>query len=229
MVDPALPLDLSATQARVLGSLVEKQLTTPDAYPLTLKALTTACNQSTNRDPVLFLEPQSIETAVLALKSKGLARVVHPGSGERATKYRQVSEEALGLSGGELAAIALLLLRGAQTTAELRARSERLHPFTSIGDVESTLAGLVARGLVTGLDPQPGQKERRWLQLLEVGAEERAASAGRSNGSSSVGGNRSGGHVQELEARVAALEARVESLVHALGDLVDLPVPDSSA
>src|SRR5207302_1228947 len=95
MADAPHALELTAAQARVLGSLLEKQLTTPDAYPLTLNALTTACNQTTNRDPVVQYEPSQVETTVLALKSKGLARVVHPGSGERATKYRQVLDEAV--------------------------------------------------------------------------------------------------------------------------------------
>jgi uncharacterized protein YceH (UPF0502 family) len=219
-------LELSATQARVLGALVEKQLTTPESYPLTLNALVTACNQTSNRDPVLHLEHQAVETAVLALKAHGLARVVHPGSGERATKYRQVAEEALSLPQGELALLCVLLLRGPQTAAELRARSERLYTFSGAGEVESVLASLAEQGLVTVLDRLPGQKEPRWLQLLEVGAEERAAA---SSSSSMPVVRASSGHLQELEARVAALESKVADLVHALGDLVELPMPDSPA
>lgn len=216
----AVELDLSSTQARVLGSLIEKQLTTPDAYPLTLNALTGACNQTSNREPLLHLEPQQVETAVLALKSKGLARVVHPGSGERSTKYRQVSEELLQLTPGERALLCVLLLRGAQTAAELRARSERLHGFGSVGEVESALDALARRdpALVARVERQAGQKEGRWIQLLEVGPEERAA-AGPS--AASVAPSARPGRVEELEARVEALEARLASLIESLGDLVD--------
>ena len=108
---------LTHAEARVLGSLIEKQLTTPDLYPLTLKALTAACNQSSNRDPVMALTADKIETTVLVLKTKGLARVIHPGSGERSTRYRQVADEALRLDDAEQAVIGALLLRGAQTEA----------------------------------------------------------------------------------------------------------------
>src|ERR1700716_1969117 len=112
---------------------MEKQLTTPDAYPLTLKALTVACNQTSSRDPIVRYEPNLVETTSLALKAKGLARVVHPGSGERATKYRQVADDVLHIGPPERALMCVLLLRGAQTVAELKARTERLHAFASLG------------------------------------------------------------------------------------------------
>src|SRR5919107_5433076 len=105
-----LPVELTAAQARVVGSLLEKQLTTPDAYPMTLNAVTSACNQTSNRDPVVHFSPQEVETTLLALKAKGLARVVHPGAGERATKYRQVLDEVLGLEAHDWAVLAVLLL-----------------------------------------------------------------------------------------------------------------------
>jgi uncharacterized protein YceH (UPF0502 family) len=212
-VDPTV-VALSSTQARVLGGLIEKQLTTPDAYPLTLSSLTSACNQTSNREPVVRFESQQVETAVLALKSQGLARIVHPGAGERATKYRQVAEEALGLEPEELALVCVLLLRGAQTAAELRSRTERLHGFGSGSDVEAALDRLARREppLVARIERQPGQKEARWLQLLEVGAEERAAAA------PVAASTRGSGKVEELEERVAALEAKVAALVEALGD-----------
>ena len=117
--------ELDAVEARVLGALVEKEITTPEYYPLTLNALVNACNQKSNRDPVVQYEPSLVETATLALKAKGLARVVHPGSGERATKYRQVADEALGLERADRALLSVLLLRGAQTAAELKSRSEK--------------------------------------------------------------------------------------------------------
>ena len=105
-------LDLTATEARVLGALLEKELTTPESYPLTLNTLTAACNQTSSRDPVVRYESQLVETTMLVLKAKGLARVVHPGSGERATKYRQVADEALKLEAAERAVASVLLLRG---------------------------------------------------------------------------------------------------------------------
>lgn len=208
---------LTAAQARVVGALLEKQLTTPDTYPLTLNALVSACNQSSNRDPVVTFTPQEVETTVLALKAKGLARVVHPGAGERSTRYRQVLDEALSLSPAERAVLCVLLLRGPQTVAELRTRTERLHGFASAGKVDATLAGLAARepALVSRLERQAGQKEPRWLQLLEAGAEERAAAASASSSAPLPG--RSAGRVEELEARVAALEERLASLERELG------------
>jgi uncharacterized protein len=221
MIDVAQPLDLTAPQSRVLGCLIEKQLTTPDAYPLSLKALTTACNQSSSRYPVVQYEPQLVETTTLALKAKGLARVVHPGSGERATKYRHVADEALGLSSDERAVICVLLLRGAQTLAELKTRTERLHPFASLGEVEATLERLASeeRGLVARVERSPGQKEGRWIQLLEANAAERAAASA----STTVTPSARVGRVEEIEARVDTLERRLADLVEALGDLIELP------
>jgi uncharacterized protein YceH (UPF0502 family) len=217
-------LDLTAPQARVLGSLIEKQATTPDAYPMTLNALTTACNQSSNREPVVQYGAQLVETTVLALKGKGLARVVHPGSGERATKFRHVVDEALGLSAAERAVVAVLLLRGAQTVNELKARTERLHGFGSGDEVQATLERLASaeRPLVARVERMPGQKEGRWIQLLEANAAERAAASASATSSITPSG-RGGGRVEELEARVESLERRVAGLVEALGDLVDLP------
>jgi uncharacterized protein YceH (UPF0502 family) len=225
-MDPADPLELTAPQARVLGALMEKQLTTPDAYPLTLNALTTACNQSTNREPVTQYPAQLVETTVHALKSKKLARVVHPGAGERATKYRQVAEETLGLDDPERALLCVLLLRGAQTVNELRTRTERLHPFGSNEAVEAALAGLARRepAFVARVDRQPGQKEDRWIELLQVDPEARAAASAAPRVSTSAGAS---SRVEELETRIAALEARVAQLVEALGELVDLPDPEA--
>lgn len=221
MVEVPDKLELTAPQARVLGALIEKSLTTPDAYPLTLKALTTACNQTTNRDPVVDYEPQLVETTLMALKGKGLARMVYPGSGERATKYRQVLDEALNLSPDEVAVVGVLLLRGAQTVNELKTRTERLHPFGSSDEVEATLGRLAERDqpVVVQLDRLPGQKERRWLNLLETGVDERIAAAAEaaSRGGGGGGGSRNAGRIDELEARVAQLEAQVASLAEALG------------
>jgi uncharacterized protein len=159
----------------VLGSLLEKQATTPDAYPLTLKALTSACNQTSSRDPVVDYEAQLVETTCQALKGKGLLRVVHPAAGERATRYRQVADEALGLDPAQRAVLAVLLLRGAQTVPELRTRTERMHPFATIEEVEAVLSSLAAheRVLVRRLERGPGRRELRWIQLLQADAEAR--------------------------------------------------------
>jgi uncharacterized protein YceH (UPF0502 family) len=209
---------LAHEEARVLGCLLEKQAATPDAYPLTLNALTTACNQSSNRDPVVHYSPSEVETAVLALKTKGLARVVHPGLGERATKYRHVVGEALGLERDEQAVLCVLLLRGAQTGGELRTRTERLHAFASPADVERVLDRLAARDepLVARLERAPGQKEARWVQTLEedpwIGE----------TGSAPAPVAPRADRVAELEARVGALEARLDRLTAALEGLVDL-------
>lgn len=222
MVEASGAVELTAAEARVLGALVEKQLTTPDAYPLTLKALIAACNQTSSRDPVVSYSPNLVETTLLVLTAKGMARVVHPGSGERATKYRQVADEALHLDSAERALLCVLLLRGAQTVAELKARTERLHAFGSLGEIESVLDALTRRdpARVARVDRLPGQKEDRWIQLLEVGADERAAASAPVRVTPA---GRGAGRVEELEDRVGALETRLAALVEALGDLVELP------
>jgi uncharacterized protein YceH (UPF0502 family) len=231
MVDVPDELELTAPQARVLGCLMEKQATTPEAYPLTLKALTTACNQTSSRNPVVDYGTQLVETTALALKGKGLLRVVHPAHGERATRYRQVADEALGLDDAQKAVLSVLLLRGPQTVAELRTRTERQHTFTSAEQVESTLAGLAGgeRPVVVRLERQPGQKEPRWMQLLEADAEGRAAAAA-SAGPEGPSPRSAGGatrvdpdRVAQLEGRVAQLEATVALLLGELG--LEAPSP----
>ncbi|HEV2809014.1 MAG TPA: YceH family protein [Acidimicrobiales bacterium] len=228
MPEAAGTLGLTAIEARVVGALLEKELTTPDAYPLTLKALIAACNQSSNRSPVVGYGNHEVENTVLALKAKGLARVVHPGSGERAMRYRQVVDEAYRLAPADRALVCTLLLRGAQTAPELKARTERLHAFASAGEVEAGLQALARRDppLVARIDRRPGQKEDRWIQLLEVGAEERAAAVT----PAAVGTTApKAGRMDELEARVAALETRLASLVEALDGLVDVPRPTGAS
>ncbi len=161
-------MELDAVEQRVLGSLLEKERTVPATYPLTLNALRTACNQTSGRDPVTEIEEHEILSAIDRLKAQGLARIVHAGTGARATKYRQVLDERLALKHGERAIVTLLLLRGAQTPGELRSRSDRLHAFADLGEVERSLASLRDRdeSLVTELERRPGQKERRWAHLL---------------------------------------------------------------
>jgi hypothetical protein len=161
---------LDPVQVRVLGCLIEKQRTTPDQYPLSLNALRLACNQTTNRDPVLELDEPEVHAAAQRLGQLGLARLAS-GPGSRAAKYRQLFDEALSLDAAETGVLAVLMLRGAQTAAELKARTERLG---DVGDVHAVLARLDGRELVQLLPRRAGQREERWVQLLgggEPGAE----------------------------------------------------------
>lgn len=153
---------------RVLGSLLEKERTVPTTYPLTLNALRSACNQASGRDPILDLDDHELLRCIDRLKGQGLARIVHAGAGARATKYRQVLDERLGLEPAERAVITLLLLRGPQTPGELRSRADRLHDFADLPAVESALRSLSERDepLVEEQERRPGQKERRWAHRL---------------------------------------------------------------
>lgn len=217
-------LELNAVEARVLGALIEKQLTTPDAYPLTLKALLAACNQTTNRDPITHLEDHEVEAATVSLKAQRLMRVVHPGLGERATKYRQVADEVLVLDFAERACVCVLLLRGPQTVQELKTRGERLHRFASLDEVEAALGRLARRDppFVTRLERRVGQKEARWLQLLEADAESRAQAASVTRAAVVAGDHEA---ISQLTERVEAIEELVGRLIEALGDLVQLEDP----
>jgi uncharacterized protein len=159
---------LSPEEGRVVGCLAEKQATVPDTYPMTLNGLRGACNQSSNRDPVVAYDDGQVLRSLDSLKGKGMVRFVHAAHGARTTKYRQVLDEALGLDAAALAALSVLLLRGPQTAAEVRARAERQHPFGSVDEVEALLAELAgrARPLVRLLAREPGRREARWVQLL---------------------------------------------------------------
>lgn len=165
-------MDLLATEIRVLGSLLEKQRTTPDAYPLTLNSLRLACNQSTNRDPVVQYSETEVRDALQRLERRGLVRFAS-GAGSRAAKFRHLLAERLPMDDGQQAVMCVLMLRGAQTPGELKQRCERMHPFADLGEVDQTLARLIERELVRSVPRQPGQKEERYAQLL--GAEEPAA------------------------------------------------------
>jgi len=159
--------------ARVLGSLVEKGLTTPQQYPLTINALVTACNQSSNREPVVSYDEQTVLTALHELKDLHLVRFVLPSHGRSVIRYRQVLDEALGLDDRQIAILAVLMLRGAQTVGELRTRTERMARFEGLVEVEHELELLGSRDepLVTNVGRRPGQKEERWASPL-VGAED---------------------------------------------------------
>jgi hypothetical protein len=207
-----------AAELRVLGALIEKQRTTPDAYPLSLNALRLATNQSTGRDPVVDYDEGTIRDAVARLVRRGWARLAS-GPGSRATKYRHLLDEALSLSGPELAVLAVLMLRGAQTPGELRQRSERLHQFAAIEELEAVLDGLAQRRLIVRFDRRPGQKEARWNlgASFGVAAGSTAASADLPppQHADAPAWERSGaadGAAVALEARVAALERELEAL-----------------
>lgn len=154
-----------AFEIRILGCLVEKQRTTPDVYPLSLNALRLACNQSTNREPVVNYDEPTIRAALDRLSRRGWARLAS-GQTSRAIKYRQLLDEALKLDGREVSLLAVLMLRGPQTPGELNQRTDRLYHFSGLDEVECTLAGLGERGLVEALPRRPGQKEQRYRQLL---------------------------------------------------------------
>jgi uncharacterized protein len=157
--------ELTPPEQRVLGCLIEKRWTTPDQYPLSLNALRLACNQSTNRDPVTAYDEATVRQAADRLTKYGLARLAS-GHSSRATKYRHLAEEALGLGREELALLAVLLLRGPQTPGELKGRSDRMASITSLSEVERVLSVLADRGYVRRLGRRPGQKEDRFEQLL---------------------------------------------------------------
>ena len=163
-------MEPDAVEIRVLGCLLEKQRTTPDAYPLSLNALRLACNQATNRDPVVEYDEATVRDALRRGAQRGWTRLAS-GPGSRAPKYSHLLDRALGLDGAELALLAVLMLRGPQTPGELKQRTERLHGFADLAAIHETLDGLIAKGHVERLPRRPGQKEERYRQLLG-GAEE---------------------------------------------------------
>jgi uncharacterized protein YceH (UPF0502 family) len=195
---------INEIEARVLGSLVEKQLTTPEYYPLTLNALTAACNQKSNREPVMSLDETSILAAIDSLRDKNLVYLYY-GSTSRSVKYKHMLPGVFELDEAGVAVMALLLLRGPQTIGELRGRSDRLHEFGDLNEVQEALDSLARRDepLVVKLERQPGQKDSRYAHLLsgEVKADAIQHQAV-SRGSSDPG----------LADRVATLEAEVASL-----------------
>lgn len=226
-------MELNAVERRILGSLVEKAATTPDNYPLSSNALVNACNQSSNRDPVMNLDERAVDTTMLELRTNGLARTV---TGGRANKHRHVLDEAWGVSAAELAVLAVLFLRGPQTVGELRTRTDRLHDFADLAAIEHTLADLAHRSdpFVTHLERLPGHKERRWAHLL---GDEDPAAHGRDNGPIGDPGSGSGSSPSsgvtsmspptrtesDLGAEVARLRADVDRLYDLLGESPTTP------
>jgi uncharacterized protein len=167
-------MEPDAVEIRVLGCLIEKQRTTPDVYPLTLNALRLACNQSTNRDPVVDYDENTIRGGIERLVQRKWATLAS-WSNRRSMKYRQTLDGSLGLDTAEISVLAVLMLRGPQTPGELKTRTERLHRFGDMTELGSTLGGLIERGLVRRLERRPGQREERYAQLLgEAGESDHA-------------------------------------------------------
>lgn len=223
--------ELSAPEQRVLGCLIEKRWTTPDQYPLSLNALRLACNQSTSRDPVTAYDEGTVREAAQRLSRYGLARLAS-GHTSRATKYRHLAEEALGLGREELAVLSVMLLRGAQTPGELKARTERMARLDSLAEAERVLGVLTDRGYVRRLERRPGHKEDRFEHLLGgAGDGDAAPGPGEAahgpvetppgDSTATRQPERRGGEladrVQALEAEVAALRAELISLRDQLG------------
>jgi uncharacterized protein len=216
-VQNPVPLALDAIEVRVLGSLIEKDITTPDYYPLSLNALVNACNQKNNRDPVVTLNEDSVRQALSSLSEKRLAGSVS-GADARVTKYEHRLQEVFNFDRREIALLAVLLLRGPQTPGELRGRSERMYRFDSLEDVESTLERLTKREppLVRVLPRQPGTKESRYRHLF--------------SGEAFPGGDQlppprafssDGERIDKLEVEVASLKAQVEDLRRQLVDFIE--------
>ena len=224
----AVTIELSPVAARVLGSLVEKEITTPEYYPLSMNALANACNQKNNREPVTNLDEDEIRQALHILEDDGLAGAAR-GTESRVAKYEHHMQEVFNFTRGEIAVMCVLLLRGPQTPGELRGRTERMHRFEELSDVQSTLQRLMQRDppLVMVLPRQPGTKEARYAHLLSGDVESfepAAASAHASSyasASSSVysSSSLSSEEETELRERMAGLEAEVAILTRELGEL----------
>jgi uncharacterized protein YceH (UPF0502 family) len=212
---------LSAIEARIIGCLLEKEVTTPDQYPLSLNALTLACNQKTSRDPVMDLSESDVQAGLDSLAKKRLVSD-QSGFGSRVVKYKHrfcnTEFSDLQLSKAETAVVALLLLRGPQTPGELRTRAGRQHEFKDIQEVERTLAALAGREtpLVSQLAREPGKRESRFALLILEESEAIVASAGSAPfsvaSSSQTASTDNDERIAALEARIAALEARLDAL-----------------
>lgn len=206
-----MPEILTDTEARVLGSLVEKQLTTPEYYPLTLNALVNACNQKNNREPMVSYDETTVNQCLEALRDRNLVYVFY-GSTSRVPKYKHMLPSVYDLDPAETAVIDVMLLRGPQTLGELRTRTERLHGFAGLGEIQETLDRLARRDdpLVVRLPVQPGQKEARFAHLLsgEIDVEVFAAAQAARSTRGSIDAER----VEKLEEEVAALRLGIEEL-----------------
>jgi uncharacterized protein YceH (UPF0502 family) len=215
---------------RVLGCLIEKQRTTPDVYPLSLNSLRLACNQATNREPVVDYDEQTVVEALRRLALRGWTRLAS-GAGSRTRKYRHLLDQAFGLDAAEVSLLAVLMLRGPQTPGELKQRGQRLHDFADLAAVHDALERLVERGQVARHERRPGQKEDRYEQLLGGAAIEAApvtpASEPDERGPSSIQASRdepaeelthAEDRLTRLEREVAELRTKLAALRADLGD-----------
>lgn len=202
-------MPLSAVEARILGSLVEKAFTTPDVYPLSLNALTNACNQTSNRDPVMDLDEESVKWAINSLRQQSLVRAIQP-SDSRVMKFQHLLAESKGLERSALAALCVLMLRGPQTLGEIKGRTGRLAEFANVTDVEAVLESLMGAGLVALLDRRPGQKEARYAHLLSGPPAGDSPEPAVEAAAQQLGANID---------RIAALESTVEAMRHELTEL----------
>jgi len=215
----ALAEPLDPAEVRVLGCLLEKEVLTPDVYPMTVNGLVTACNQTTNRFPVVRYSEHDVTTALTSLRERGITRIVYSQS-NRAPKHRHVLPELLGLDDGERAALTVLLLRGAQTVGEVKGRTERLFPFADLPAAEGALESLSVRGLALRLPRRPGQKEERYAHLLGGPADE-GDETGAGAVERGVDGPSRADRLVALEQRVADLEEQLASLTARLAPLLD--------
>jgi uncharacterized protein YceH (UPF0502 family) len=209
--------DLTAPEVRVLGCLIEKQRTTPDAYPLSLNSLRLACNQSTNRDPVVNYDEETIREALHKLGRQGLTRLAS-GHSSRAAKYRHLLDDQQ-IDREEQAVLAVLMLRGPQTPGELKQRTERMQPFASIDDLNEVLTRLIDRGYAAQLARRPGQKEERFMHRLSEDAEDYEAPAAAAAPAIVPPPPRRDERMDKLEGEVAALRTTVEELRAELASL----------
>ena len=208
---------LNEIEARVLGALVEKDVTTPDYYPLSLNALVNACNQKNNRDPVMNLEEDAVRAALNGLQEHGLAGPAG-GADSRVTKYEHRLQETFNFSRGETAVLCVLLLRGPQTPGELRGRTERMHRFEDLDGVQSSLQKLMQREppLAMVLPRQPGTKESRYAHLLS--GEIEAGDVASPRPLSTTGSSADQERVSRLEESVAALQKEISELKQQLAE-----------
>jgi uncharacterized protein len=209
-------MDLDPVEVRILGCLIEKQRTTPDAYPLSLNSLRLACNQTTNRDPVVQYDETTIREALHKLSKRRYSRLAS-GHSSRAYKFRHLLDEALGLDDAELAVLAVLLLRGPQTPGELKQRTERMQAFGSLEAVGDVLDGLVERELVVQLARRPGQKEERFMHRLSAEAED--APAVEPAPEPLVAAPPRSGRIEQVESELAELRAEVGRLSAQVSEL----------
>ena len=213
-----IEFNLSAFEARVLGVLAEKSSLTPDVYPLSLNAVVNACNQLSNREPVMSLGEETVETCLTRLQQNNLAQTYYP-AGSRVAKYQHRVAEVFSLDDAKLSLVTLLLLRGPQTCGELRQRTARMYPFASVESVERSLDDLAASepALVMQLPRAPGTKESRWAHLLSgaMAVERQEIASGMNVGGGVVGGA-GDDRVSHLEAEVASLRREVTWLTEEL-------------